>query len=301
VLPALSDPAPEVRRQAVQAVRQLHPSGSVAALLAAWPRLPGLEAPVGTALAALASETDVPALTTLARDGSPSARIAAMQGLVTALAAARAAGVRAGRATSIALVTSLERGGAEAELAATALSSAGPDVVEAAPAQLEASLRRAWESSTPALRARLCAALVRRPALAGLLPAALLDGREDAGVQAAAAWALAGHHRTAGARTALEHARGSTHPAVAANARAALAAVADEPRGAPILLQLASPDGGPHDGSPWLVVEASGLTVWVRGGPLGQVTLPWPGAPPGSLSVDISVFRDPQRVPSPPR
>jgi cellulose synthase operon protein C len=295
---ALGDPAPEVRRQAVLALRQLHPPGSVAALLAAWPRLAGLEAATGAALAALATEADVPGLTTLARDGSPSARVAALQGLVTSLAAARTSGTRAPRATTLALLSSLERGGAEAELAAAALAGAGPDVVDAAPALLEATVRRGWQSGAPALRARLCAVLIRRPDLAALLPPALLDAREEAVVQAAAAWALAGNRRIPGAQAALEQARGSTHPAVSANARAALAAAAEQP-GPTVRLQLDRPDGGPDDSQPWLVVQAGGLSVWLRGGPLGQVTLPWPGPSPTSLSVDL--IRDPQRVPSPPR
>jgi hypothetical protein len=292
LLRALHDPAPEVRRQAVAAVRQLQPPGAVSALLAAWPRLPGLESPVGAALAALATEADVPALAAVAREGSPSARIAALQGLVTALAAARTAGARTARPALAALAAALERGGAEGELAADALAASSAGSLDVASGLLEASVRRSWQSSDPALRARLCAVMARLPGVAEALTAALLDPREAPEVQAAAAWALAGR-RDPHVLAALERARDAGHPAVASNARAALALTTSAAAGPPVRMQLERPEGGPDTGRPWLVAQEGELAVWVRAGALGQVAIPWPGRSPASLSVRLA---EPQQL-----
>jgi hypothetical protein len=182
------------------------------------------------------------------------------------------------------LSAELARGGVGAELAAEALTGAAPAV------RLDdRQMRAAWQAAADPVKARLC------PALAGgaqgrLALARLLSHPDASGeVQAAAAWALAGA-RDPGVRRALEWASASSHPAVAANARAALAVPAGaRDRSAPLRVRLVDELEGPQAGR-WLVARLSVGPVWFRTGGLGQARLSHPGsasAPVESADEDL--------------
>jgi hypothetical protein len=109
-----------------------------------------------------------------------------------------------------------------------------------------------------------------RAALASWLRSPLVPDE----LRAAAAWALAGAtaHEL---RAALEAATHDGHPAVAANARAALAA---SPGSASATLRLRLRDEAGAPAAPrWLIVELPGVgPVWTRTGSLGQTALAVP-------------------------
>ena len=276
--PALDDPAPEVRRQAVAAVRQLHPPGAVAALLAAWPRLPGLEAPVGRGAgrARLGAGRPGPGHRWRGTDrrprGSPPCRAwsrrwpppgppARAPGEPTSIALVAVAGARGGRG----------RAGRRPRWPAPAPTSWTPR---------QRCWRRpcaaAWESSRARPCERGCALLlVRRPALAAAAaggaagcPARTPRCRRPPPGRWLAATAIAG------VRAALERARDAAPPGGGRQRpRGPGRRRARSPRRrAGPACSWQRPDGAARRPVALAGGRGGGLAVWVRGGPLGQVT-----------------------------
>jgi hypothetical protein len=273
----LFDTHPEVRQEAVSALAHLGGGpGATAALVRALPLLRGSELRVGATLATVARAADLPLLARAARSARGAARLALLLGLAPALEQGPALpGLQA--AVEL-LAAELTRGGVGAELAAEALTGAAPAVrVD------DHQLRLAWQTASDAVKARLCPALASsadgRTALARLL----LHPGASGEVQAAAAWALAGV-REPGLRRAMEWASGSTHPAVAANARAALAVPPGaRDRTGPVRLRLVDNLEAAQAGR-WLIAHLPPGPVWFRTGGLGQARLPHPGS--GSVKVE---------------
>jgi HEAT repeat protein len=270
----LLDVNPNIRRAAVASLARLEAPGTARALLAALPLLRGSELLVGSALAAVARPADLPLLTRAARSHQGAARMAVLMGMTSALEPA--ADKPSAQAAVGFLVAELLRGGATAELAAEAVTAAGPAAL------LDGSaLRVALQTASPSVRARLCAAAAAseegRRGLANLLA----HPRESAEVQAAAAWALAGV-RDSWSRSALAWATTSAHPAVAANARAALAVPAGSRMAASLRVRLVDASGSP-EGSRWVIAHLPAGPVWIRTGILGQARLSGAGPSPVRL------------------
>jgi HEAT repeat protein len=280
----LRDADPRVRRQAVRALAALARPGTAADLVQALPVLRGAEAAVGEALGRVAQAADIAPLTAAARapTGGAGGRQAALTGLVGAMGAAGPGHWRDVRGAVALAAGALLGPGATAELAADVLAAAGTASLTSAPA-----LRMAFEAASPSVRARLCPPMALLPDGAARLIETLVRPGEQPEVQAAAAWALAGSADPS-ARAGLAHAARNLHPAVAANARAALA----QPRGAAggvLHLRLVSPAGAPEPGH-WVLIEATtpagpALAVWARSGTLGQLAARLPGA--RSVSVRL--------------
>jgi cellulose synthase operon protein C len=269
----LLDVDPAIRRQAVMTLGQLEPAGSALALAAALPLLRGSELLVGTALARVARKQDLPALTRAAPSAQGASRLALLAGLVAALEDGPAP--PSAPAAIEFLVGELMRGGAAAELAAEALT-----VVPIARAD-DRPVRLALRTGTASVRARLCAGAASSEDGRRLLVQLLVHPRQSGEVQAAAAWALAGV-RHAVVRRALDWASRSSHPAVAANARAALAmAISDRrPQASPPLrLRLVDGSGSPAAGR-WLIAHLKEGPVWIRSGTFGQARLSRAGDAP---------------------
>ena len=268
----LYDVDARVRREAVASLALLGASGAAAPVIAALPLLRGSELRVGATLAVVARAPDLPLLLRAARPARGAARLALLMGFQPALEdGARAGGAQA----AIELLTAeLARGGVGAELAADALTGAAP--VGRVDGR---SLRLIWQAAAPPVRARLCEALASSPDGRLALARALLHPRESGEVQAAAAWALAGTREPA-LRRVLEWASNLSHPAVAANARAALALpLAARGRGASLRLRLVDEAQAPQGGH-WMIAHLPVGPVWFHTGGLGQARLPHAGAGP---------------------
>jgi hypothetical protein len=231
---------------------------------------------VGATLAVVARAPDLPLLLRAARPARGAARLALLMGFQPALEdAARAGGAQA--AIEL-LVAELARGGVGAELAADALTGAAPV------GRMDGrSLRLIWQSAAPPVRARLCEALASSSDGRLALARALLHPRESGEVQAAAAWALAGTREPA-LRRVLEWASTLSHPAVAANARAALVLrPAVRGRGGSLRLRLVDETQAPQEDR-WMIAHLPVGPVWFHTGGLGQARLPHAGA--GLLRVE---------------
>jgi hypothetical protein len=130
--------------------------------------------------------------------------------------------------------------------------------------------------------ARLCPALAGTQAGVARLVKLLEDADAPEQVRAAAAWAAAA---APDARPALRRAASDPVPAVAANARAALAAGA-RPGGRPLAwtgIRLLAPDGTPWP-SRWLAVAtADGTEVWTMTDGAGRARIT--SLPPGPLEL----------------
>jgi HEAT repeat protein len=282
----LFDTNPQVRNEAVSSLALLGAPGAARPLVAALPLLRGLELRVGATLAVVARAADLPLLLRAARSARGAARLALLMGLQPALED----GVRqpGAQAAIELLAAELAHGGVGAELAADALTGAAPAVgVD------DRALRLIWQAAAAPVRARLCAALASSPDGRLGLARVLLYPRESGEVQAAAAWALAGT-RDPALRRALDWASNSAHPAVAANARAALAATA-RPRGASLRLRLLGATEAPVEGR-WMIAHLPAGPVWFRTGGLGQARLPHAGAAPLRLEPgepDLRLRRTP--------
>jgi hypothetical protein len=159
------------------------------------------------------------------------------------------------------LVEALDGEPAAAELAADALAGAKLSHHQAV------EVLGAFDGARAPVRARLCPALAQTGAGRARLAVVVGDRTEDDEVRAAAAWALAGATETA-ARAALEQARTSLHPGLAANAQAAL----QLRRGAEAAtVQLRSASGRALPGQ-WLRAALSGgASIWARTGSAGRV------------------------------
>jgi hypothetical protein len=265
-----------VRQEAVSSLAHLGGPGAATALVRALPLLRGSELRVGATLTTVARAADLALLARAARSARGAARLALLMGLAPSLEQGPAL---PGLQAAVELLASeLARGGVGAELAAEALTGAAPAVrVD------DRQVRMAWQSASDPVKARLCPALAAsadgRVALARLL----LHPGASGEVQAAAAWALAGV-REPGLRRVLEWATGSSHPAAAANARAALAVPPGaRDRTGPVRVRLVDELEEPQTGR-WLIAHLPAGPVWFRTGGLGQARLPHPGS--GSVTVE---------------
>jgi hypothetical protein len=286
----LADPDEEVRTQATSAL---------AALAAAGPDAGGPVAPVAPILTALTGPTataaagrgdrvtellgdalersaraeDAPKLAQalLAAKGPPAARAAIARGL----AAAAAERPLDDPAVIDHLITLLDEGGVVALAAADALGAAR------LPPGREAPLARAFGDAEPAVQARLCPALVSFEAGRARLGALLAERDLPEEVRAAAAWSVPAPD----GGDALRRATDDPAAAVAANARAALAAAARRARGAWVGLRLAAPDGTPWPGR-WVVVTAGdGTAIWTMTDSTGRARLGH--LPPGPYEMRL--------------
>ena len=266
----LLDVHPEIRRQAVVTLGQLESVGTARSLVAALPLLRGSELLVGSTLALVARRQDLMTLTRAAPAAQGASRLALLMGLVAALEDGQ--GQPSGPTAVEFLLGELMRGGAAAELAAEALTVMPVNLADDRP------MRLALQTATGPVRARLCPAAASSADGRRGLAQLLVHPRESGEVQAAAAWALAGV-RDPVVRSALEWASRSSHPAVAANARTALALLtaSPAPSSAPLRLRLLDESGGPAAGR-WLIAHLPGGPVWIRTGTLGQARLPRAGA-----------------------
>jgi cellulose synthase operon protein C len=274
----LLDVSPAIRRAAVASLAQMQAVGTAPALSTALPLLRGSETAVGATLAVVARPRDLGPLTRAARLQRGAARLALLMGLGAALEQARDRADVQGAVEF--LLGELPRGGAAAELAAEALTAAGPrTLADSRP------IRLALQTAPAAVRARLCALAAASEEGRGSLVRLLVHPRESPEVQAAAAWALAGT-RDPSARRTLQWAAGTSHPAVSANAQAALAA----PGGGGPALQLRLVDrSGTSESTHWLIAHLAVGPVWVKTGQLGQARLG--GVGPSSVRVQAA---DPQ-------
>jgi HEAT repeat protein len=228
---------------------------------------------LGEALEAAAEPACVPAILTVLRNGR------VQPALVRGLAAA-ASGAPGGEVVPP-LLEALAGEPATAELAADALAAARLSHRQAS------EVAAAFEVAPGPVRARLCPALASSATGRARLAVALGDRAEDDEVRAAAAWALAGTSDP-GPRAALEQARASLHPALAANAQAAL----QLRRGpAAATVQLRSAAGRALPGQ-WLQATLpGGPALWARTGSAGRVRLSGLGGPVtvSAASPELSV------------
>ena len=283
LLRALQDPVPAVATAAVEAMAGLastgrRPTGGTTALLIALRRLPGREPAVGWALRSVAAGRDLPALRATLRGLGGDARLAVLDGIVgavdRAVALASLAGERASAPSE--LQAALAAGGPGAELAAEALAQ--PGVITD-----DARVRQSFEKGPVAARAALAASMARSRQGAERLAAVLRAPDQPAEVRAAAAAALAGSSSPQLRALLGWAANHDAHPAVAANARAALGAAA--PAAAGVALRLIAPAGTSPEGR-WLRARRPGdAWWWARTGSLGQARLP---LPPGALEIEIA-------------
>jgi cellulose synthase operon protein C len=266
----LLDVSPAIRRAAVASLAQMPAVGTAPALSAALPLLRGSETAVGAALALVARPRDLAPLTRAARLQRGAARLALLMGLGSALEQARDRADVQGAVEF--LLGELPRGGAAAELAAEALTAAGSrTLADSRP------IRLALQTAAAPVRARLCALAAASEEGRRSLVRLLVHPRESPEVLAAAAWALAGA-RDPTVRRILQWAARTSHPAVAANAHAALAAPAAGPGPA---LQLRLVDrSGTSEGTQWLVAHLGVGPVWIKTGQLGQARLAGVGPSP---------------------
>jgi HEAT repeat protein len=281
---ALVDPEPGVVARAARLAGRLRARSHTAALVALLAHPDGM---VRTeAIAALGSVGGAEACTALARAAATtnderlgealetSAEPACVAPILSVLRSGRAqpALVRglaaatsgaAGNEVVFPLVEALEGDPAAAELAADALASA-----RLSHRQVQ-EVERAFEAARAPVRARLCPALALAASGRARLAAAIGDRTEDDEVRAAAAWALVGATEAA-PRAALEQARTSLHPALAANAQAALQAR----RGAETAtVQLTGAGRRPLPGQWIRAALPGGAWVWARTGSAGRVRL----------------------------
>ena len=289
----LADGDAGVRNEAAAALVRLQPiAGGPAALLALLERNPD-DAAAADALEAATRKGDDAILLA----GAARARGRARGALARAFAAAHAAQPAAPLSDAGAidfLFAVLADGGTNAEDAADALGEA-----RLLPARRETLLRLFDGGAEPGVRARLCAALAAPGDAAGpsreRLARAIADEREAPDVRAAAAWAAGralgpGDARagTEALRRALEAAARGGDPAVAANARAALAVTEGAARARRDQWTAARVTGG---GAPivrrWITVTAvDGTTIWVETGLDGRARAG--GLPPGPYAVRLA-------------
>ena len=267
--------------------------GTVPPLLALLARTPddGAAGALADALAVSASPADDATLAAALRRSPPRGR----RWIARALAAAHAAQPLEDGPLVDLLIGALAQGAPEAEAAADALASAR------GVRGREAAILRAFDAAEPDVRPRLCGAVAALAGAAGRdrLMALVADAGEPPAVRAAAAWALP-HARelrrddlagAAALRFTLTRAGTATEPALAANARAALAAGASaaggktEAHAAWAAVRLVGADGAPlaHQ---WLTLTAAdGTTVWTQSGLDGVARLQ--ALPPGPYQVRL--------------
>ncbi|HET6282562.1 MAG TPA: HEAT repeat domain-containing protein [Polyangia bacterium] len=276
VVARLGDGDEAVRRAATTALIALDirvpeaATTTVAALLAAL-RLVGAatgarassdRAALGDALEAAATDADAARLDAAVRDTSSAGRAAIVRGLI---AAHGAKPIEDGTVIDR-LFEMLDEGGPAAATAADAL------VAARLPDDRAAALVRAFEEAESPVRARLCAAFAKGGAEAlSRLDVVLEDQAEPDDVRAAAAWSAAAVPSPE-RRAVLERLAGARHPAVAANARAALAVAGTANRdgvalrspGSWVGVRLLAPTGAPLP-QRWLMARArGGLWIWAR-------------------------------------
>jgi HEAT repeat protein len=291
----LGDPNRAVSQQAVATLVQMgrRVPGTLEPLLALLARAPADRA-VADALEIAATPPDDGALLAAARRSSGVGRRA----IARALVAAHAAQPIESDGLAELLLDMAAAGGAEAEVAADALTRVRPTrgVAE--------GVARAFDAAEPQVRPRLCAALATvggdlgRERLVALVAAA----DTAAPVRAAGAWALAlapdlSHEGLAGMaalRLALTRAGTSHFPAVAANASAALATIGRRAGGksGSASLRLLAPDGAPIVHELLSLTAADGTVVWTMSGLDGSVHLS--GLAPGPYQVRLN--RPEQRI-----
>ncbi len=287
ILVRLQDPDPGVRREAVAATLRLRIKGkaAVGGLLAAAEREARLPSPavqdqaaLGDALEAAVDPSDGPALAAALRRTRGPGRAP----ILRALAAAHAQQPLVDDATIDLLLVLVDEGGPIGELAADGLGVSQPK------SNRETPLLRAYGDAEPSVRGRLCAALARlqTPAAVERLRTTLLDDDGEDDVRAAAAWA-SGSLGKPPLREALIKVRDALSPAVAANARTALARGAG-PRADHkewIGVRLLAPDGTPH-ARRWVAVTArDGTTTWSMTGVMGETRVF--GLPVGPYQIEL--------------
>lgn len=232
---------------------------------------------IADALERAATPADAGRLTAAWKDAPTPARPA----LARALAAAAAGRPYPDPNLPLQLIDSLGGDGALPIAAADALATS------AIPPTARASLARRFADAAPAVRARLCEAIARMSEGAGWLAALLRAPDETVEVRAAAAWAARGLDDHA-VRDALAAAARDEAPAVAANARAALAAGSARRRSSIepwTAARLHAPDDTPVAGR-WVAISAgTGGQVWVMSDDAGSVRVF--GLPPGPAALLI--------------
>jgi HEAT repeat protein len=244
----LAHPDGAVRAEAMRALGRVGGAEACAALAAAAAATG--EARLGEALEQSAEPACVPALLAALRTGRGQAAL--IRGLA-------AAGAPTGEALRV-LADALAGDPATAELAADALAAARLTHRQAT------EVAAAFERGPAPSRARLCPVLAATGGGRARLGAAVADRTEDDEVRAAAAWALAGSSE-ANLRAILEQASHSLHPAIAANAQAALRARRGQEWAT---VQLGG--GRPPAAGQWLwVALPGGLSLWARTGSAGRV------------------------------
>jgi HEAT repeat protein len=272
--------APPVRESVISALGALGGPEACAALVQAAPSLAdGGELPLVPALEATAVPGCLPALTAAARRATGAARAALLRGLIAAVdrSGAGSPGLEDAMEVLITLINvGVDDGTAERAAEALAAIHLGrrdlAEVIETFP-----------RAPAP-VRARLCPALAASASGRNRLVAVLADRAEDDEVRAAAAWSLAGAGEPQ-ARRALERAASALLPALADNARAALA-VHPAPAPSWVTLRLQNAAGRPLPRA-WLrVVLPGGARVWARSGQAGEASVR--GLPPGGpLFVEL--------------
>jgi HEAT repeat protein len=308
IVTRLGDDDGDVRRQAVATLAGLRQKlpGAAAGLIAMLQQAPADPA-IADALELQVDPADDALLVAAAARVPPQGRAA----IARALGAAHTAAPLADPRAIDVLLHLLGEDGANAEAAAEALAAA-----RGLPPGGPAALLRAFADAEPGARARLCAALIDLGGEAGRarLARAIDDEAEIPDVRAAAAWAAAGgvagavHPNRPGTPLgdALARAANAAHPAVSANARAALAklgmATAAATATAAAATVTATGDASPRrrewagvrlvaaDGTVlagrWLALTASdGTTVWTRSGLDGVAHLH--GLPAGPYQVKL--------------
>ncbi len=272
----LLDVQPEIRRAAVRSLARLQAPGTAGPLVTALPLLRGSEMLVGSALGLVAGPADLGPLTRAARAQRGASRLALLMGVTAALEQARDQPSLQAAVTFLA--GELSGAGAAAELAAEALAAAAPGALADT-----RSIQVAIQTGAPSVRSRLCALAAGSEAGRLTLARWLAHPRESPEVQAAAAWALAGVREPV-ARNTLRWAAASTHPAVAANARAALARpLGSGPRASAAMRIRLTDDAGAPEAGRWIIAHLPAGPVWIRSGTLGQARLPGAGPAPVRL------------------
>ena len=182
-----------------------------------------------------------------------------------------------------------------------ALAGEGPLPIAAAdalgagaiPADARGAFSRRFAEASPAVRARLCGAVAAMPDGANWLAALLRAPDESPEVRAAAAWAARGLD-DGDLRDALEAAGADDASPVAANARAALAAMRDRRsrQESWVGARLRARDGTPIAGR-WVTVSFAGAgEVWAVTDDAGGVRLLGPSAGAILLRVPEALLRD---------
>lgn len=284
VLGALADRHLEVRHQALRALVAvgLRSPGATRLLLAAGPSLRGQEVLLGQGLWSGARWSDLAALTAALRTTPEHLRLPSVLGLAAAALSPQTESLAVAGQSARALLAEVAAGDLTGEVAAEGLVGLGQAAI--ATGALADRVRAVFFTAQPPIRARLAGVLAGSPRGREDLAQVLASEIEGDEVRAAAAFALRGA-RDPQARAALTRASRDLHPAVAANAQAALAPQGETRAHGVLRVRLVGDDGRALAGR-WLLVRTqTGATWWTRTGQLGQAVL---AAGAGPVSVGLA-------------